>query len=331
MMIAALLTFTIAANSNADSLFQNDTAIDVTLRGPISTLIENKSDRDEYRFDLIVGDTTIALEVRARGNSRLRVCKFPPLRFKFPADTDEQSVFAGQDELKVVTHCNEKTKDAGNVYGEFLAYRIFSLLSESSYRVRPLRITYVDTDGRMDLDSPQHAFVLESNAALAARIGGKPADLPGVLYSRLDDAQATLIYVFQYLIGNTDWSLVVADTNEFCCHNGDLFELDDKLVMVPYDFDLAGLVNASYARPDNSLGIKSVRTRRYRGYCTSADTVRSALRAIKDHRSEILELATKVPAISDKALQVRLDYLTDFFEQSEDEDKLMKSFERRCL
>jgi hypothetical protein len=233
--------------------------------------------------------------------------------------------------LKVVTHCNEKTRDAGNVYNEYLAYRIFNLLSDASYRVRLLRIKYVDTDGRLDIASPQFAFALESNKALAVRIGGTPAKLPGVPYSRIDDAQATLIYVFQYLIGNTDWSLVTADTDEFCCHNGDLFERQGKLVMVPYDFDLAGLVDASYARPDSSLRIKSVKSRRYRGYCTSPESVQNALHIIQEHRSEILELAASIPATSAKELEKRQDYLSDFFAESENEEKLLKNFARRCL
>lgn len=326
-----VLALALASSTNAASLFDDDTTIEATLHGPISTLVDQASERKEYDFDITVGETTVGLKVRARGNSRLRVCKFPPLRFNFSPDSAADKLFAGQDMLKVVTHCNNKARDAGNVYNEYLAYRIFNLLSDSSYRVRLLRITYVDADDRLRFDSPQPAFLLESNAALAARIGATPAKVPAVAYSHLDDAQATLIYVFQYLIGNTDWSLVTAETDEFCCHNGDLFERDEKLVMVPYDFDLAGLVDASYARPDGSLRLKSVKSRRYRGYCTAPERVRNALESIRQRRAEIIELAASVPALSDRDFAARQKYLIDFFEQSDDEEKLLKNFERRCL
>jgi hypothetical protein len=329
--ISIILALAWMTGSNAETLFDDDATIEATLRGPISTLVEHASDRDEYDFNITVGGTAVGLKVRARGNSRLRVCKFPPLRFNFSEGAAEENLFAGQDVLKVITHCNDKSKDAGNVYNEYLAYRIFNLLSDNSYRVRLFRITYVDTDGHQLFDTPQHAFVLESNEALAARIGATPARIPAVAYSRLDDVQATLVYVFQYLIGNTDWSLVTADSDEFCCHNGDLFERDEKLVMVPYDFDLAGLVNASYARPDSSLRLKSVKSRRYRGYCTAPERVRIALETVKQQRAKIIELTTSIPAVSDRDLAARKNYLIDFFEQSENEEQLLKLFERRCL
>ena len=90
-------------------------------------------------------------------------------------------------------------------------------------------------------------------------------------------ARLPLTFVFQYLIGNTDWSLVTADTEEHCCHNIDLFELGGHTLLVPYDFDLAGLVDASYAKPDPEIKIRSVRTRRYRGYCLPAPVLAEAL------------------------------------------------------
>ena len=44
------------------------------------------------------------------------------------------------------------------------------------------------------------------------------------------------MFIFQYLIGSTDWSIVAAEADEYCCHNVDLFEIDASLLVVPYDF-----------------------------------------------------------------------------------------------
>jgi hypothetical protein len=42
------------------------------------------------------------------------------------------------------------------------------------------------------------------------------------------------------MIGNNDFST-------YAPHNEKLMEVDGKIVPIPYDFDLSGLVNASYA------------------------------------------------------------------------------------
>ena len=68
--------------------------------------------------------------------------------------------------------------------------------------------------------------------------------------------------VFQYLIGNTDWSVQYMQ-------NIKLVAADSIAVpvAVAYDFDHSGMVNAPYAKPAEELRMSSVRERRYRGYC----------------------------------------------------------------
>ena len=61
--------------------------------------------------------------------------------------------------------------------------------------------------------------------------------------------------VFQYMVGNTDWSMV-----RF--HNVEVSRTPRGVyVPVPYDFDWTGLVSTRYARPNEGLGIRSVRQR----------------------------------------------------------------------
>ena len=42
---------------------------------------------------------------------------------------------------------------------------------------------------------------------------------------------------------------------------------DGRYIPIPYDFDMAGFVNAPYATFDESLGIRSVHERVYKGFC----------------------------------------------------------------
>jgi hypothetical protein len=243
----------------------------------------------------------------------------------------EDTLFEGQERLKLATHCNDRPRDAGNVIDEYLAYRIFNLVSAFSYRVRLLRIRYVDTDRNETAAEPRWGFLIESDAELAARMHVATAGIAGIPYSRVDHDQAALMYVFEYLVGNTDWSLVTSLTDDHCCHNVDIFETGGKYVVVPYDFDLAGLVDASYAKPDPSLPIRSVRTRRYRGYCLPRDPLIAALQRVKALEAEVAALAAAVPADHGDDASWRSSYLREFFKGAADEDRLIRQFERRCL
>ena len=327
-----VLVFLAAAGAvRAAALFDEEAVLDVRLAGPLQAVLESGGERREIPFIVTVDGVDLPVDLRTRGNSRLRVCPFPPLRLDFPAAVTAGSVFEGQDKLKLVTHCSDRKRDAGNLLDEYLAYRLFNLVSDDSYRVRLLRMEYVDTGNTGAASLVRDAFLIESDDALATRREAAVLDTPGVALSRLDGRQAALVYVFQYLIGNTDWSLVTAETADACCHNVDLFERDGRTLPVPYDFDLAGLVHASYARPDASLKIASVRTRRYRGYCISSADLAAGIDAVTTREADILTLASESPAASDAARRKRLEYLGEFFADAADRGALQKQFEKRCL
>lgn len=332
--LAAVLVVTSAVR--ADGLFEDHAALEVRLAGPLAAVLDAGGSRTEFPFTLTFDGHGIPLEVRTRGNSRLRVCDFPPLRLDFPRKQMAEggsagSVFAGQDKLKLVTHCSDKERDAGNLYDEYLAYRLFNVISEDSYRVRLLEVEYVDTGDEGAAPQVRDAFLIESEEDFAKRRGATALEAPGVVVSRLDAAQAARLYVFQYLIGNTDWSLVTAEAADTCCHNVDLFARDGRTLPVPYDFDLSGLVHASYARPDPSLRIASVRTRRYRGYCIAPEELAAALDAVVSLETEMLTMADAVPAVGEDDRRKRRDYLSEFFGDAADREALLKQFGKRCL
>ena len=56
---------------------------------------------------------TLAIEVAPRGHFRLRndVCNFPPIRLIFPKSGLKGTPFAGQNALKLGTHCQQRDKE----------------------------------------------------------------------------------------------------------------------------------------------------------------------------------------------------------------------------
>ena len=312
-------------------LFDDNSILEVTISGPLSTLLKHKRNREEYPFSLTVDDASIDVAVRIRGNSRVVVCQFPPLRLNFTASGPDGTALAGEDKLKLVTHCqNGSEKSQNSVLNEFTAYRIFNLISDRSYRVRLLRIRYEDTDGKQrKLEEPHYGFLIESDEGLARRLGGTIAKVEAIRFSSLDMQQTARLNIFQYLIGNKDWSFVTSDNDNACCHNIDLLDIDNSLLPIPYDFDLAALTRAKY-RSEERLN-QSIR-REYFGYCrTPPDMLDQAIDYIQPLKDEILNTALRVPASDNDSRERRATFISAYFEEALGKASLLAKFDRDCI
>ena len=315
----------------AASLFDDHSPLEIELAGPVWSLVKNKKDRDERPFKLSIDGMEFDIKVRARGNSRMRICQFPPLRFNFKKTDTAGTPFEGQDKLKLVTRCKKSDRAEADVLEEYAAYQIFSLMSDVSFRTRLVHMTYKDTDGRLNKAfSSSYGFLIEPVGHLESRVSGSQASVPAVSLGQLEENQAALVYVFQYLIGNTDWSFVKADTDEHCCHNIKLISIDSKLFPVPYDFDLAGVVNASYAKPDPSLKIKKVWQRLYRGFCTDPAVLKTALSTVSAKEDEVLAMITDLPRLTAREKEKNIEYLEKVFRKADDQNEIIEYFDKNC-
>ena len=329
--ITAILAALLATPSLAAApLFEDSSVIDADLEGPLGDLADSPDSRDQLPFTLRADGDEHAIKVRLRGKSRLRVCDFLPLRLNFRKSEIDGTLFTGQDKLKLVVPCRSSQRAEADLVEEYAVYRMFNLLTPASYRVRLLHTTFTDTS-RDGEQTRVHTFLLEPEDQLTARLGGKESQKVEVALSWLDPEQMALVYVFQYLIGNLDWSLVTADGETVCCHTGTLVETGEELLYVPYDFDLSGFVDAPYAFPPPGMRLRSVTQRRYRGFCTDRQYLALALETIVAKRPEIIALIQSLPVLSDKDKQRRINYLDQFFGAAENEDRLLDRFGKRCL
>ena len=328
----AVLLFVLLTTSPTfgSSLFDESSILDITLSGPLSSLFKTKKDREELPFLLTVNDATIDVKVRLRGHSRTDACQFPPLRLNFTKKGPDGSVFEGEDKLKLVTHCrNGSERSQDTLLNEFTAYRIFNIISNRSYRVRLLRIHYEDTDGKQrKLEEAHYGFLIESDEALARRLGGTVAEVEAILFSTLDIQQTARLNVFQYLIGNTDWSLVTSIHETACCHNIDLLDVDELLVPIPYDFDLTALTKVRYRR----TGLAAPTGRKYSGYCrTPSDELERAIEYIQPLGDEVLSTAREIPALDSDSRDRRTKFIADYFDEASDTTSLLAKFNRDCV
>ncbi len=310
-------------------LFESHEPLDVELRGPLAATTGDLEDREERSFKLTAQGAALDVAVRVRGNNRVDVCRFPPLRLNFRTRTTQDTVFEGQDKLKLVTHCKGAAGYQNNVLDEYLAYRIFGLLSATSHRVRLLRITYIDSDNPGSGPVTRFGFVIESAESLAARVNGQIANVPTVRKSQLDKPQSALVFLFHYLIANRDWALGRSENKDSCCHNGNLIDIDGRLHLVPFDFDRSGLVNARYASAGENQ--RPVRVRVYRGYCIRDLDLDAAAAAIAAREADIMGLIDALPELSKKDTRARQRFLQEFFDTANEDPGFASKLAERCI
>lgn len=328
---AILLCSCAAFASPLERLFDAEDVLSIELRGPLQATMTDKRNPGSRKFVLTAGEREFHVSVKLRGNSRIRACRFRPLRLDFSTTDTKDSIFEGQGKLKLVTHCRDSDPYEQNVLEEYAAYRIFAMLSDVALRTRLLKIRYIDTEKATPEPVVRYGFLIESEVELAARTGGEILHVSNVNRLSLNTRQAAISFAFQYLIGNTDWGLVAAIGDENCCHNGIMLNIGGSHYYVPYDFDQAGLVNARYAKPSSEVRTRSVRTRRYRGYCIKGMDEGVGIAAIEARKPDILELVAGLPAADAKALEWPTEYLQEYFDASRVPGELAADFRSRCL
>jgi hypothetical protein len=297
------------------ALFAGIDAFPITLTADFKKI--NKDRRVEgkipYAATLTVAgedgrEHTIPVTLKTRGHFRLRAtsCGFVPLRVEFSGDAVKGTVFEGQKALKLITHCQGEKEYEQYTMREYLTYRAFNLLTPRSFRARLARNTYVQTGSEKPLITRLGMF-LEDDDDVARRMDGRIMDIPRAFFKDVDRETLTLAMVFQYMIGNTDFSI-------FALHNFRLVRTQSRTVYpVPYDFDMSGLVNASYAIPDRTFGIKSVRDRLYRGPCRPLDELEPVLARFRSQKAAIYALYDSMPELERAHRSDARDYLDEFY------------------
>jgi hypothetical protein len=132
--------------------------------------------------------------------------------------------------------------------------------------------------------------------------------------------------VFEYLIGNTDWSVEYMQ-------NIKMLAQDSTAVpyTIPYDFDHAGLVDAPYAEPAAELHLSSVRERRYRGFCmTDLSELDSSFATFNRVKQDIYELYRSTPYLDERSRNESLKYLDEFYAVINDKERMKKAFSYPC-
>lgn len=337
MLVASSVALSTSALAD-QALFGPHEPLDIIIEAPFSKINNDRRDEPEYQagqLSYVAADglsQVLDLKIRTRGIFRRQreTCEYPPLRLNFKKKQVIDTVFHGQDKLKLVTHClrnNDKAQQ--NVLKEYLAYRIFNLMTPRSFQVRLLNVTYVDTAKR-GRRTTNTGFVIEHKNAMAGRNHADVRDEVQIRSAELNRPHANLVEVFQYLIGNTDFSMS-SGADPHCCHNMvPIAPEGGAYFIVPYDFDFSGLVDPGYAKPNPKLHLRNVRQRLYRGLCRSNEILPTTLAHFDDVRENLMQLPGQVPGMSERNRNSTVKFLSSFYDTIDDPRKRQLRLIEKC-
>jgi hypothetical protein len=321
-------------------LFSGDEPIHIAIRAPIAAIVATPADLRTTRpgtLGLVAAsseDLPILLSPRGFARRNKEACKFPPLKVEFTSKPAKTSLFERQHRLKLTTHCRIAPAHQNNVLLEYAAYRLFNVLSPLGLRVRIANVDYVEADGRPFIS--RTGFFVEDVDDAAKRNGLVEVQTAArILPSQLDPATAARASIFEYMIGNLDWSMRAAHAGLDCCHNFKLMaaapDARTSLIPVPYDFDYSGLVNAPYAIPPDGIPVATVRERRYRGYCIHNSAALGAAGEFRSKRGELLAALAAVPQLDEGKRQNAAAYLEAFFRDIGSDADVTKRLLKTCI
>jgi hypothetical protein len=304
-----------------ERLFRDRTPLELTIRAPLGELGKDrdtlKAKPQDGRVELVderKGAISLPITLETRGHFRLRrsTCSFPPLKVTFNKDSTKGTVFNDQGSLKLVTHCQNTTRNEQNLLVEESIYRMYNVLTPLSHRTRLAKIRYLPTEDTTKAVT-RFGFFIEDDDDMAKRNGGKDLKQTGAAFSDMEPSQLDLLAMFEYMIGNTDWSV-------FAIHNIRIVDVGPEkgggfYFPVAYDFDFSGLVGSVYAVPDERLPIKTVKARLYRGPCRKLEELQPTIDRFREKKDSIYAIYTGSPHLEPGRAKNATEYLDGFFEQ----------------
>ena len=316
-------------------LFNEHVTLEFSLEAPFQELSRYQEDELEVPAVLRYKDVdgkliSLNLEIKPRGRSRLRNCRFPPLRLNFTRVDTAGTLFEGQHKLKLTTHCKSTSQNRNYIAREYQVYRAYNLATDYSFKVRWASITYIDTDPSNKAFT-EPGFLVEEDKAAADRLGMKTYEANELLVNELDQDQTTLMVVFQYLVGNIDWSALKGPPGETCCHNFKVLSHPGQSlsrIVLPYDFDQSSYVAADYAVHNEYHGVRPGE-HPYKGFCELNTGIDNAVNRFNEIRPAWLGLIETEPA-GYPAQRRQVRYLEKGFESLTDRKELERNILDQC-
>ena len=312
-------------------LFETETPMEIVLESDFYGLIKNPN-LDEYQQALMqvpISDSVVVkriIRIKPRGVFRRSYCKPPPIKLNFKKAKIYVNSLQQLEKMKLVSRCKNTKTYEEYVLKEYLAYKLYQLFTDLSFKARLLHVTFVDTGTKKVRTSQSYAFVLEEVDDVAIRNDLDALKIDKATQSNIIDQNMALVAMFQYMIGNTDWSIPGPHNMKIMKQRN---HLEQKVHLVPYDFDYSGLVNAHYAVPYEKFGIATVRERLFRCKCYSPEIFQETMDLFLSKKEKVYGTIQDFPYLSEPAKKDISKYIDLFYIQLEGKNGL-KYFSSHC-
>jgi len=323
--------YNIDKNNFADTslLFQNQVAIPIQLKFSIKNIKKNTNDSTYIESTVFYKNETklwdsIKTDLRARGNYRRKNCYYVPLKLKLKKTLTKGTLFEGNNKLKIVLPCLIERYNNDYVVKEYMAYKLYEIISPYHFKTRLANIEFLEEKGKRIKKHELKGIIIEDIDKVAERYGGNEYDK--VIHPmKLDTITAIRNSIFQYLIGNTDFSLKFQ-------HNEKLLFIHNKFIVIPYDFDMSGLVNTSYATISGTqnlpVKITEVTQRAYKGYKRNELLLQKVREEFISNKDQIFNTVNNLKEFFNDSNQFykAKNFITGFYEIIENDKKFKKNF-----
>ena len=314
------------------NIFGESTPLRITLKYDITSFVRNKS-KGEYldaELQIYYSESELItknIRVKARGKFRNGQCIFPPIYLNFKTDPLENTELKEIKKMKLVTHCSSSKGSESNVLKEYLAYKMYNVLTDNSFKVRLLNITYIDT-GKKQKIYQKYGFVIEPLELLCKRRNSIIIEPTIIRQENILEEFADKVALFQYMIGNTDWRFKSGHNTDYI---KDLNIVTDKVIPVPYDFDFSGLVNAYYSYPQTWTSIEKVTDREYLGYCrNSNEAYLKNINYFIEKKEEIFKTIEKFEYLDEKEKKSVSSFIESFYNKISRPENFIQTLKSEC-
>ena len=326
-LLALLMVSAISAqiNQKSDQLFENQDPLKIKLSYSNKVIRLETDDTTYVKTNMSYWNNNkwndLEVSLRARGNFRRSKCYFPPIKMKIKKSKAEGSLFEGNKNLKLVVPCLLEDEKNDNIVQEFIAYKLYEKISPYHFKTRMVEIEFSEVKKNKIIVHNLKGFLIEDDKRVADRFEGKSFERY-IHPKAMDDMTSIQNSMFQFMIGNTDFSVAYQ-------HNGKLLYANKKIYPLPYDFDLCGLVDASYAIVNSRLGIKSVKDRKYRGFKRDESIVYEVRNQLLEKKSDFFQILDAQESNFELSteFQSSKEFLASFFEILEDKS----TFEKKVI
>ena len=326
-LLALLMVSTISAqiNQKSDQLFENQDPLKIKLSYSNKVIRLETDDTTYVKTNMSYWNNNkwndLEVSLRARGNFRRSKCYFPPIKMKIKKSKAEGSLFEGNKNLKLVVPCLLQDEKNDNIVQEFIAYKLYEKISPYHFKTRMVEIEFSEVKKNKIIVHSLKGFLIEDDKRVADRFEGKSFERY-IHPKAMDDMTSIQNSMFQFMIGNTDFSVAYQ-------HNGKLLYANKKIYPLPYDFDLCGLVDASYAIVNSRLGIKSVKDRKYRGFKRDESIVYEVRDQLLEKKSDFFQILDAQESNFELSTEFKSskEFLASFFEILEDKS----TFEKKVI